>query len=641
MASPAALSRRGWNRVAVLAVLLLAYALRAYGVGASAFRGDEGFSVGISAKPVSQILTLMQESEPNPPLHLLLLKVWRQVAGSSELAMRWPSVLAGLAAVALTYRLGLRLVGVWPARVGALLLAFSPLLIWYSQDARVYALLTALVLAAVWQTWEAARRNRWRNWLAAGGLWWLALFAHYFAALPLVAVGLALVLAPQTRRRWFPALAMALGVGLAQLPWGLFVAPMLIGHSKNWIVPTTVGEAMWRALAAFGAGTTAQGALPLTQWVGGGLLTALAGLGLWAVARRNPTEAIWLAALGLGAPVLLGLLSLFRPVFTEQYAIPALPGILLLGAAGLGAAGLAAGEKAPAGRAGRWLLPVGAGSVLAGVALLALANYFFNPHYAKSPDWHTVVDYLKRTERPAEVVALNLPDPAFYFYYDGKMPVEAVPPGPLAQVGQPAAEAQLQRLRDRFDHVRFFFSPSPNYDPDGFAERWLQTCCEQMADTFVAGFRVQTFDTPSGSLAARQAYAVNFADGVTLTGYRATPTEAAAGDTVHLTLFWTARAPVQQAYTVFVHFLAADGFDLQDADGPPAEGRRPTDGWAVNESIIDAHLVQIPEGTSPGAYGLEIGLYLPATGERLSGMDGAGQTVNALRLPLTLTVRTP
>ena len=76
----------------------------------------------------------------------------------------------------------------------------------------------ALVLGAVLLTWSAAQNRRWQRWVWAGCLWWLALFAHYFAALALASVFLALILAPQTRTRWRPGLWMGAGITLAQLP---------------------------------------------------------------------------------------------------------------------------------------------------------------------------------------------------------------------------------------------------------------------------------------------------------------------------------------------------------------------------------------------------------------------------------------
>ncbi|RLT47459.1 MAG: hypothetical protein DWI64_06130, partial [Chloroflexi bacterium] len=77
-----------------IAILALAFGLRAFAVGRPALRGDEGFSVALAAKPVREMVALMLQSEPNPPLYFLALKSWIAFAGSSELALRWPSVLA-------------------------------------------------------------------------------------------------------------------------------------------------------------------------------------------------------------------------------------------------------------------------------------------------------------------------------------------------------------------------------------------------------------------------------------------------------------------------------------------------------------------------------------------------------------------
>ena len=140
-----------------VALLALAFGLRAFAVGRPALRGDEGFSVVLAAKPVHEMVALMLQSEPNPPLYFVALKSWIAIAGSSELALRWPSVLAGAMLVALTYQLGRAWLGRPAAAGAAALAAFNPFLVWYAQDARVYSLLAALVLGAAWLTWRAAQ----------------------------------------------------------------------------------------------------------------------------------------------------------------------------------------------------------------------------------------------------------------------------------------------------------------------------------------------------------------------------------------------------------------------------------------------------------------------------------------------------
>jgi 4-amino-4-deoxy-L-arabinose transferase-like glycosyltransferase len=624
MSGPARATGPGarWWRLGL--VLLLAAALRTYGVRRQPLRGDEAFSVTFSAQAPSAIVAQTGTAEPNPPLYWFLLHGWMRLAGSSELAVRWPSVLAGVVAVAATARLGAALAGRRAGALAALLAAASPFLIWYAQDARAYSLLAALVTAATWLTWRAARQPAPARWLAAGGLWWLALFTHYFAALPALAVGLALVLAPATRPRWRAAALMAAGVGLAYLPWGLYVAPLLAGHEKAWTAAPAIGEALWRSLAAAAVGLPGTGATIGLRQAGAAVLGLLAAWGgRWAL-RRRPSAGAWLLTASFVPTLLLWLISLARPVYAEQYVFASVPALLALAA--VGAARLA--------RA--WWPGAAAASAVLLIGLLTAANAAFDPAYAKSPDWRALNDYLARTARPGEVVVVNLPEPAFYYYYSGAMPALTAPPRPLDASSQPEAEAQLRGLRDRYAHVRLLLQPTPGYDPEGFVGRWLADCCELTGDEFVRGWHVQAFDTPAGSLAARQPLEAGFENGLALTGYRVVEPALRPGQTLRLTLYWRASAPVTDSYTVFVHLLAADGFEAGNADSLPAGGRQPTTTWAPGSDVIDPHALPLDPALPSGHYALEVGLYQLASGTRLPTATG-----DAVRLPVTIRLLAP
>jgi hypothetical protein len=157
-------------------------------------------------------------------------------------------------------------------------------------------------------------------------------------------------------------------------------------------------------------------------------------------------------------------------------------------------------------------------------------------------------------------------------------------------------------------------------------------------DEFVRGWRVQSFDTPAGALAARQPHDAAFEHGLALTGYYVVDTAPRAGDDLRLTLYWTTTAPVAESYTVFVHLLAADGFQVGDADSLPAGGRQPTNTWAVGETVIDAHVLPLAADMPPGDYFVEVGLYALETGERVPLADGRGA---AVRLPVGVRVAAP
>lgn len=603
-----------------LALTLLAAAVRVYGLDHQPLRGDEAFSVRLGAFPLEAMFAAMAASEPNPALQYLFIKYWMEVAGRGEFAVRLPSALAGVLTAALTFRVGVALAGRRAAPIATLWAALNPFLVWFAQDVRVYAIFTAVATAAAWATWRAARHNRPRYWIVAGGLWWLALGLHYFTAFSIAAAGVALLIAPGTRPRWRPAMLTLAGVGLAYLPWAVYVWPLLAGHSKSWIPPLSAAEALTRTFTSFSAGGWFAGATTLTLWAGGATLAASLVGGSWLALRRDWGRAVWMLALGPGVPLVLFALSLWRPVFLEQYAIAAVPWCL-----SLAAIGAASGR----GRLGHLLVVF----ALAAVGVTSILHYRFDPAYRKAPDWRALSGHIAATARAGEIVLINQPDPAFEVYHRAPLPFEDAPPVPWAEGGQAAAEAQLSRVRDSYQHVRLLFAPNPIFDPEGYVSRWLEGCCEKTGDEFVDAFRVQSFDTPAGSLAARAPLEARFANGLTLTGFRFVSAAVPAGETAHLTLFWTTEAAVTDSYTVFVHVLAADGFQLAGADGLPRNGARLTSQWQPGEVVVDPHLISLPADLPPGEYAVEVGLYRLESGERVR----LGET-DRVRLPQPLAV---
>jgi 4-amino-4-deoxy-L-arabinose transferase-like glycosyltransferase len=99
------------------------------------------------------------------------------------------------------------------------------------------------------------------------------------------------------------------------------------------------------------------------------------------------------------------------------------------------------------------------------------------------------------------------------------------------------------------------------------------------------------------------------------------------GENVPLTLYWQAMGASERPYTVFVHLLDDRGDILGYGDSEPAGGQLPTTGWLAGEYVKDPHEVAIRADAPPGTYRLAIGLYNPATGERLKTPDGADYIV--------------
>jgi len=147
--SPFSILHSPLSTLLLLALLLLASFLRFYRLDAQSLWNDEGNSARIAERPVDLILE-GAEGDIHPPGYYLLLHAWRAAVGHSEFALRSLSVAAGLALVIFTYLLGRHLFDNTTGLIAASLAALSPFAIYYSQEARMYALLAALSAASTY-----------------------------------------------------------------------------------------------------------------------------------------------------------------------------------------------------------------------------------------------------------------------------------------------------------------------------------------------------------------------------------------------------------------------------------------------------------------------------------------------------------
>lgn len=204
------------SRAVRLAVLFLAFTLWCARIPGPSFWIDEAVAAEIAHRStVADVWQAVAARERRPPGYHLLLYAWRHAAGESDFALRYPSLMAGTLALAMSMRLGRRWLGRRAALWGGLLIAASPFLTLYVPMARYYSLVWLLVAAS----WLAFHRwlkhpRRWGAYAAA----MLGLAYTDPAIVPTLAGhGLSLALTqPHRLRRWLVIVAI---LGLASLPW--------------------------------------------------------------------------------------------------------------------------------------------------------------------------------------------------------------------------------------------------------------------------------------------------------------------------------------------------------------------------------------------------------------------------------------
>ena len=123
---------------AVACLVALAAALRFYGIGHQGFWFDEANTAQLMQFSPGKMLGLISQSESTPPLYYCVAWVWARVLGDGEAGLRSLSAVAGVLAVPVAYAAGARLMTRRAGLIAAALTACSPLLIWYSQEARSY-----------------------------------------------------------------------------------------------------------------------------------------------------------------------------------------------------------------------------------------------------------------------------------------------------------------------------------------------------------------------------------------------------------------------------------------------------------------------------------------------------------------------
>lgn len=218
------------------AIVVVAFALRLHRIGVEEFWLDEAFSFQDVTTPGWPAGIRFKDV---PPLYPILLRGWMALAGDSETALRLLSALCGTLFVAAVMVVGRAMfnhgVGLWSGVWAAL----SPMHVYYSQEARAYALLTLLLAATYGLAWRATERDRWRDWALVSASAAAALYTHYLAIFALVPTLAIVVCRPPCGRRafrWAAALGAALVLFLPWIVWDFVVQPHAMG-GLDWVKP--------------------------------------------------------------------------------------------------------------------------------------------------------------------------------------------------------------------------------------------------------------------------------------------------------------------------------------------------------------------------------------------------------------------
>ena len=366
MSGPKRRSSPPW--IVLVGLIALAAVVRVWRLDWQPLWWDEGYSVYFATEPLARMVALTAR-DIHPPLYYALLHIWTGVFGATPPALRTLSILAGLAAVPTAVWLAARL---YPARrrvtvLVGLLLAFSPLHLFYSQEVRMYGLAMLMGMVATGLFWELLKRPRRAAVAAYAVTAALGLYTLYYLGFLLLAHALYGIWAFRRSSRRLVQLATAyLVAAMLYLPWLLYAAPRLVAYVGDKVVadqdtPLTLPDYLFRHVSALGMGhLRPEGVVTTIGLAATGLAVLLPVLGM--VARRvkaprrtpglhpaptlaatdgaamdvSPAVALWTFVLvPFGCGFLLNLRLPFFPAGGERVLLFTLPYALLLLAAAM------------------------------------------------------------------------------------------------------------------------------------------------------------------------------------------------------------------------------------------------------------------------------------------------------------------
>ncbi|MBI5650631.1 MAG: hypothetical protein HZC40_09345 [Chloroflexi bacterium] len=628
------------NWLIICALMFIAFALRVFQLDAVALRGDESFTVIFVQRTWDGLWRGIRFIEPNPPLYYLALRAWVALAGASEFATRYFSVWFGVLCVPLMYRLANVIASRGAARndtgalIAAALIAINPYQIWHSQDVRNYTLwpaLSLLTLIFFWRWWRLEIGD-WRfsniqyptsnfQSLIPNLAFYIlattaALYTHYYDTFILVAENLFVVAFVLLARRW-RTLARWIGAQivlvLVYAPWVLFGTNRISTYGEGSAEQSVaLLDQFSRTLATFVVGDTVPAELKTLLWLP--LALALGAILIWR-ARSDRARAAFLF-LWIAAPTLaLYAISIGRPLFLERYLNGIAPAYYLVFA--LGIVTLIKPDYVS-----RFTFSIVLLFFIA-ASTFSLANYFFNPAYAKSPDWRALMHLIAKQSQPGDIVIQNFTEMSALYYRPPELPVLTLP-----KDFQPTPEddAALQKLMREYRRIWFIPAQTDWWDPDHVIENRLTRSADRVFETRVSVFRPQLYLTPREFEAKIIPLNARVGD-ATLVGYRVEGTRD-----VRVVLYWRAAQKIEKDFTVFVHIADANERVIAQHDGAPARGTYPTRAWQIGELIVDGRDLIVD---TSGTFSIFVGMYDPATLARVSVFDATGARLPNDRVMLT------
>lgn len=633
---------QSWSlRLLPILILLLAFLLRVYQLDKQALTGDEAFSVVMwTRSSLNYLFTTLQSIDPQPPAALLTFYSWVRLVGDTEFAARMLSVLANTFTVAIAYAITHRIANKSTALLAMLLCAINPFQVWHAQDLRPYSLWMAISALSAYMvlvtTDKPSHLSKWAFFIITAIV---GIYTYYLEAFVLIAQNIYFAYRaykyPPLITAWLLSQAV---IFAAVTPW--LLQPAVRNSSYQ---PTAEMPDIGNAIQSITLGNT----LPITtnlphygQFIALGIVV----VGLIVVWMEKPKKtSVFLTSYAIMPMILLASLALItqKGYFRPRYISASSLSIILVIALFIEHI-RSTKHIAPA-------LRIISATIISAFILtlnfIGLTNYYYNPTFAKAPNWRDLVSALQKQTTPTDILIFNYPDPALTYYFQGPAETIVLPTTPNPP--QESMSGLIATLANRHSYLWFIPVYVQSWDGQQVIAKNLANQTQLISEQWID--QTHLYQYASWDIKPNQITTpvqIEFKDLVTLEGYRATPPVPSwqPGTTTYIEVFWRPQQRTENDLTIFFHLLGPtqnNGSPLWGQDDyPPQDGHTSTTTWTPGALIRDTYKIAVPADAPPGTYTIALGFYDPNTNVRYP-FSASAQTEPDSATLLSFTIRSP
>ncbi|MBC7319482.1 flippase-like domain-containing protein [bacterium] len=447
------------NKLILIFITALGGFVRFYNIGSRSLWLDEAITVNLAWSSIKDIILNRASTGIHPPLYFILIRIWILIFGDSEMALRSFSAIFSTISIPIIYLFTSRVFDPAIAVISSLLFALSPFQLYYSQEARMYPLLTFLFILSLYllYRWSIGEcKSEKRTLLGIIFINVISLYTHIYTVFLILLQNLYIFWVKFKERkvlkRW---ILYQIIIAVAFLPWIYVIienrTPEVYQGKQNLSLEV-IKNSFLEINLGYARSIFSRGNLPNYLFL---FFLTLFLFGLLPPYREKKGFA--LVCLYISIPfLLLVLFSLEKSFFSARYLSPFIVGYFIL---------LARGIR----RLKLYPIVILALLVVLGVDTLAIYNYNNRFDFISRP-WRKLVDYIHSNALDGDVVLITAPQMyrPFIYYDRGRLPYVIID-------GFGNVPVDIYRGTYSYKRVWFIMAGEDSSDPNGKIKNWLDS----------------------------------------------------------------------------------------------------------------------------------------------------------------------